>query len=266
MPRKSYLEIEDPDERDKIILPSEREKPRRIAPEIRRVASIRPNTRRGFRKKEKSYKWILIIVIIMLIYFLYTPMLKTFFGLLESNPTIYKYYLYIESQIQNETLTGLLFISFLGTLFFLVLPSEAVFIYFLSVTDHYFIYLIAIVTLGNVVGMIGNYLFGRLIGEKPLKWMFNKNFDKYRERVQKYGGYVLLFGNILPGPIEVLAVFFGGFKFRLSVYIYLVLIGRLIKFLILLIAFYFFWDTLLIWYEYTIASFELLSSQLLSII
>lgn len=202
------------------------------------------------KKQRKSLKWGVIISIIVLLYVFYTPLTLIFQSFLEQNPTLHSYYLYVQGQISNLTLPGLFFFSILGTLFFLILPSEATFLYYLSNTDHFFAFIILFGLLGNVTGMTINYLFGRLLGQKLLKLFFGvKDFYKYKEGIDKYGGYLLLFGNIIPGPIEFIAVFYGGFKFSIGRYIYLVLMGRLIKYLLLLIAYIYFWDTLVFYYD-----------------
>jgi membrane protein YqaA with SNARE-associated domain len=92
--------------------------------------------------------------------------------------------------------------------------------------------------------------FGRILGERIIMWMFSeKKFYDYKDKIDRLGGIVLFFGNILPGPIELLAVFYGGFKYDFTRYLYLTLIGRLIKFVLIFLAFFFFWDQLVLYYE-----------------
>ena len=125
-------------------------------------------------QKLKPYKYTVIITIIVLIYLFYNIILETFFTFLAKNPTLYSYYLYIESQITNLTLTGLFFFSILSTLFFLILPSEATFLYYVGFTDHFVGFILLFCVLGNAVGMTLNYFFGRVLGERILLKMFNE--------------------------------------------------------------------------------------------
>ncbi len=233
MVKDYYVEFDE--NQEKITLPSE--KVRR-----RKIRRNNPNS------QSKKWKWIAIFGIILLVYLFYNSIILFFLSLLKANPTIYSYYLYMESEITNNTLKGLFFISIFGSIFFLVLPSEALFLYYLSSTNHFFLLILGITVLGNIFGMMFNYGFGRLIGERAIRFLFRKNFDNYQQKIQKYGGIVLLFGNILPGPIEVLAVFYGGFKFPFGRYVYLVFVGRLVKFLLLMIIFTLFWDQILYYY------------------
>lgn len=212
-----------------------------------------------FKKKLKPYKYTLLICIVVGIYLFYNSILELFFSFLAKNPTLYSYYLYIESQISNLTLTGLFFFSILSTLFFLILPSEATFLYYVGVTDHFIVFILLFCILGNAVGMTINYLFGRILGERILLYMFKeKNFYKYKDIIDRYGGYMIFFGNIFPGPIEFIAVFYGGFKFSYKRYIYLAMIGRLIKYLLLFTAFVFYWDQITFYYNEIISFFKTL--------
>ena len=169
--------------------------------------------------------------------------------ILKSNPTIYSYYLAIESEIANNTIFGVFYVAIFGSLFFLALPSEALFIYFLDSTAYPAFVILLLMVLGNVCGLIVNYFFGRLLGERVVSKIFSSNFEKYQEKINSKGGIILLIGNIFPGPIEVLAVFFGSFKFPLGTYIYLVFMGRLIKYIILFVLFTFYWDSITFFYE-----------------
>ena len=238
--KEYYVEIE---ESDKLVLPSEIERKKRL---------------KKNKPKSKTLKWGTIFLIIALIYLFYNPILNSISAVLKANPTIYSNYLYIESQISNLTLPGLFFFSIFGTLFFLILPSEATFILYLSSTSFNVLFIVLFALVGNLLGMSFNYFFGRILGERVIQWMFKKKFWKYKETIEKYGGYLLLFGNILPGPIELLAVFYGGFKFSYTRYLYLVFIGRLIKYILLFVAFFFFWEEIIFYYNSILGKFSFL--------
>lgn len=207
---------------------------------------------RGFWFKFKLY---LLLIIVIIIYLVYNDVLLWFIDILKSNPTLFDWYLYIESQIQNSTYKGLILLSFLGSLFFLALPSEALFIYYISSTYKSLLLVFLIIVAGNMLGLIFNYMFGRLLGERVTGLIFRKKLDKYQDRIDRYGGFLLFFGNILPGPIEVIVLFFGAFKYNFKKYLILCLAGRAIKYIILAILFFTFWDQLIFLYEDTIESF-----------
>jgi len=208
------------------------------------------------KKPSKKLKWGAIFLFIFLIYSFYNSMILFFLDILKQSPALYSQYLFIQSQISNSTLLGLFFVSIFGSLFFLVLPSEALFIYYLNSTNHFFILIIILTVLGSLVGLSFNYFFGKMLGEKILRWMFKKKFDSYKEKILKYGGYVLFFGNIFPGPIEVLTIFYGGFKFEYSRFIYLSMMGRLVKYVLLFILYIYFWDHIIFSYEELLKNFS----------
>lgn len=197
----------------------------------------------------KSFKWPFIFILLIIAYIFYQPFILFLLNILKSNPTAYHYYLIIESNILNKTLLGLFFVSILGSLFFLILPSEAIFIYYLGSTDLFFGYVIFFTVFGSLIGLSFNYFFGFILGEKVIRFLFKKNFWNYKEKIEKYGGMVLFLGNIFPGPIEVLVIFYGGFKFNYKRFLFLSMIGRLIKYVIIFIAFYFFWDQINFYYN-----------------
>jgi membrane protein YqaA with SNARE-associated domain len=197
----------------------------------------------------------MFFLFIGLIYLFYEPMLGYIMEVLKSNPTVYSHYLYFESEIANNTILGMFYTAVFGSLFFLAIPSEALFIYFLDSTSYPGIVILLLMTIGNVFGLVFNYLFGRILGERFASKLFSKNFDKYQDKINSKGGWILLIGNIFPGPIELLTVFFGSFRFPLGQYIYLVFMGRLIKYISLFVLFTFYWDTISLFYEDILGEF-----------
>ncbi len=247
-----YIEIEDPHDEIEIILPSESKN--KVIRDRKRGSNKRIVNNYG--KKSFSLKWPMILLFVGLVYLFYEPMLGYIMDILKANPTVYSYYLHFESEIANNSLRGMMYTASLGSLFFLAIPSEALFIYFLDLKNYPGVVILILMTAGNVFGLIFNYLVGRLLGERFVAKLFSKNFDKYQDKINKNGGLILLIGNIIPGPIELLTVFYGSFKFPLSRYIYLVFIGRLVKYIILFILFTFYWDSITLFYDDIIFEFS----------
>ena len=150
----------------------------------------------------------------------------------------------------------MLYTAIFGSLFFLAIPSEALFVYFLDLKNYPGVLILLLMVAGNVIGLIINYLFGRLLGERFVAKIFSKNFEKYQEKINSSGGWILLLGNIFPGPIELITVFYGSFKFPLGQYIYLVFMGRLIKYIILFVLFTFYWDSITLFYDDILGEFS----------
>jgi membrane protein YqaA with SNARE-associated domain len=238
MSKNEYIEINEEgkfniDKNEKLILPSEAEK-------------IEKRNKKRKEKIVKRIKFFSILFIIIFLYLSYNKILYFIFELLKQNPTLYTYYLFIKDQIVNNTILGIFILSILGSLFFLALPSEALFIYFIGNTSLNPLLLILIVIFGNLTGLIFNYLFGFILGERIIKFIFSKNYEKYKKLVlSKWGGLILFIGNIFPGPIEVLTVFYGGFRYNIKKYFYLSLVGRTFKYLILFVLYTFYWTDLM---------------------
>lgn len=196
----------------------------------------------------KIFKLAFIISLGILLYLFYDSIILFFFNILKQNPTLYQNFLYIQNHISNNTVLGIFFLGILGSLFFLALPSEALFIYFLSSTSYLPIIIIALIICGNLIALIFNYFIGWILGEKIVQFIFKKNFFKYKDLIEKYGGFVIFLGNIFPGPFEILSVFYGSFKFEFSRYVFLAFMGRLIKYILITIAFYFYWNEIISFY------------------
>lgn len=244
--KDSYIEIDSRSSR--LVLPSQQ-----IQKNKKKIKS-----KKRQEKNAKHIKWTLIIILVVLLYLFYDKIILYLLGILQKNPTIYSYYLTIENEISNNTLKGLFFVSVLGSLFFLVLPSEALFIYYLNATSYNPLIIFLLTVTGCMVGLSFNYFFGRILGDRIIRFLFKKNYEKYKEKIDKYGGKVLLVGNIFPGPIEVLAVFYGGFKFSYARFVYLSLVGRAIKYMLLFLAFTFFWHDIMLYYNGFIDNFLIL--------
>lgn len=202
------------------------------------------------KKIKNIVKGLYILLLVFIIYFFYHNITLKIMEFFESNPTLYNDFLYFSSQIKNSTLSGLLYISILGALFFLAIPMEAVFIYYLSSTFHSAFAIIIIIVIGSVIGLTINYFIGWMLGSKVLKRFFEKeNYEKYKNYIDKYGGIVLVIGNVIPSPLEPLTLLYGSFNYSYKKFLIFSLIGRILKYTLLFIAFYFFWDQIIFFYE-----------------
>ncbi|MFH1510136.1 MAG: VTT domain-containing protein [Candidatus Woesearchaeota archaeon] len=180
-------------------------------------------------------RFFLFFVILFVLYLVYYYNQEHFINWLKQYGPIYSVYSHLYGQFAERTLLGLLYASFFGSLFFVFLPIEVVFIYYSEL--HYPKPLvIAIVISGNLLGLAVNYGIGRLIGMKPVMKIFKKSFDKFVSWLTKYGGWIIFAGNIFVFPIEPISVVVGAGRYPFKKFMGLSLIGKLIKFAILLAA------------------------------
>lgn len=181
----------------------------------------------------KITKILFILIIILLLLFFYQPILNTFMEFLYKHPTSASWFASIQIEWLTRSLKGLFLMGFFGSLFFISLPTELVFIQYLDTSNHILI-IILVIVLANVLAMTLNYIIGFILGRTLLKMWLRDKFDSYQETVSYWGGSILLIGNIIPSPIELVALIYGASKYPLKKYIYLVGIGRSIRYLILL--------------------------------
>lgn len=179
--------------------------------------------------------------ILLFIIFLILIFKNQIISYVKSIPYIGPVYEHIAFQITKKTLLGLFYAAFLGGLFFVTLPVEAVFIFYLTLK--YNVYLVVLIAFfGNLLAMILNYLLGFLFGKWLLKKVLKHNHDRFNNWVKRFGGTILVVGNIIPFPIEPLALVYGGVKYPFRKFVILTAIGKLIKFIILAVIFFYFLD------------------------
>ncbi len=123
-------------------------------------------------------KLILILVLGALFYLLYYNK-EFFYPFLQKSPAIWQLYQHSTFQIEQRTLLGLFYANAFGSLFFIVIPLELIFIYysFLSFNP---ILLILISLVGTAVGMAFNYLVGYIFSKTLLRLVMKNTFEKMK--------------------------------------------------------------------------------------
>lgn len=181
----------------------------------------------------RNVKIIISFFIIALLIVFNKPIFNYFTQFLFQYPTIASMYSQVQIEWLTRSLKGLFLMSFFGTLFFISVPTELVFIQYVN-TSTPIIIVICVALLANILAMLINYIFGFILGRTLLKMWLKDKFDLYQDRIQYWGSVILFVGNVLPSPIELVALVYGASRFPLVKYIYIVLIARLIRYLLLL--------------------------------
>lgn len=190
---------------------------------------------------KKRFKYMFIIFLILLLLFLYKPLLQIFYSYLYQYPQFAALFSDISREWQIKSLKGLFVMSTLGTLFFVSIPSELIFIQYLS-THISLIIIILVSVVATTLAMIFNYGFGYVFGQYLMQMLLKQRYDKYQDLIQNYASIVIVIGNIIPCPIELISVVFGASKYSFEKYIYLTLISRIMKYLLMAyLAFQFPW-------------------------
>jgi|GEM_PF-1007528 len=190
-------------------------------------------------KRIRYFKWFIYIVLAIIIFYSYKYLLAKAFELMQKNPSVWAVYKAIEAEVASKSLLGLFYASSLGAIFFISLPVEVIFVYYLGL-NYYFVQVITIILVGNLLGMWFDYFFGWIVGEKFLKWVMKKKYDVFKNKIDKMGAFLIIVGNIIPFPIEFFAVFLGAIRYGFYKYTIYTVIGKTIKFLLIYFGYVYF--------------------------
>lgn len=180
------------------------------------------------KKEQRSKKFYFFLF--LLIFFLSLYVFRdSILGFLKSMPLIWFFVGPILEEIGKNSLLGLFYLSLFGSLFFISVPIEIVFIYYLSLGYSPFMVLL-IASVGSLIGLIFDFLFGFVLGERVLKFFLKDKYDKFKKLVDRFGGFIIFFGNLLPSPIELATVVFGAARFGFRKFVVYSLLGRVAKF------------------------------------
>ena len=191
-------------------------------------------------KRKRYLKWAFWIIVIIILYFAFEWLRDQALLLLQSNPHVWSVYKAIEAEIETRSLLGLFYAASFGALFFVALPVEIIFLYYLGL-NYYFVQVLVITLVGNLLGIAFDYFVGWLVGPKILQWFMKKEtYKKFQAKIDKAGAFIIIVGNIIPFPIEPFTVFLGAMRygfFRLMLY---TTIGKIVKFGLLWLGYKYF--------------------------
>lgn len=203
----------------------------------------RKKGKRRLTKKEKRkryLKWLFWILVAVALYFGFNWLRDQALFLLQQNPTVWSLYLAIEAEIESKSLLGLFYAAFFGALFFVALPVEIIFIYYLGL-NYYFVQVLTITLVGNLLGITFDYFIGWLIGPKVLQWFMKaETYHTFQRKIDKAGSFIVIVGNIIPFPIEPLTVFLGAVRYGYFRLMLFTAIGKLVKFGLLWLGYKYF--------------------------
>lgn len=186
-----------------------------------------------------SFKILIIASILLLMYLFNKPLISQFYNILYQYPPLASFFSEILREWSQKTLRGLLFIGFFSTLFIVSIPSELLFLQYL-VSGNNILLVIVILVIANSLAMFVNYIIGLIVGRKLIKLWLKEKFYKYEGLINKWGGSILIIGNIVPSPIEFVSIIYGTSRYPLIKYIYFIAISRAIRYSILLYIFTFY--------------------------
>lgn len=137
---------------------------------------------------------------------------------------------------KTESIFSFGLIHFSGYLFFLLMPVELAFIYYLAFYTE--VQLIAAALGTAIIAQCIDYYIGKLISAKKiLNLMGRKRIVKAERYIQKYGLLTVFVFNLFPLSSPVIALVAGMIKFNFNRFILISSLGLIMKYIVLSLIF-----------------------------
>lgn len=135
-----------------------------------------------------------------------------------------------------QTISSFALIHFSGYLFFLIMPVELAFAYYLPYFNDAELILIALLTAGSA--QVIDYLIGRSFKSGFLCYLVGeKKIEKAEEYIRRYGNLTIFFFNLLPLSSPVVAFVAGILRYRFRHFIIYSISGLLFKYILISLFF-----------------------------
>ncbi|MAE42976.1 hypothetical protein CMO93_04340 [Candidatus Woesearchaeota archaeon] len=170
-------------------------------------------------KKSKTYKLIIVISIL---------------AILVSSLTIGRQ-IYLD---REPSLVSFSAIHFAGYLFFMLMPVEILFTYYIVEDfDISILFIVALIT--AIVAEIIDYLIGYLVSSQVIHNMIgDRRYKKANKYIDKYGGLGVFVFNLFPLSSSVLSLAAGIVRYRFRNFVIYSFAGLLAKYTILIFLFF----------------------------
>ena len=170
------------------------------------------------RRLRKLFFWIFVLGLFFGAIILFQDRIV---ALMHRNATVWAVYSHIAGQIHDDTLLGLFYAGFFGALFFIMIPLEAVFFYYLSL--HYpGPVVVGVMWIGSLLGLTVDYLMGAVAGERILARFATEKFIKTKDSMERWGGLIVVVSNIIPFlPVQFISLGIGATRYGIrSFFVY----------------------------------------------
>ena len=200
------------------------------------MASSTKTKKSGLRLFIQDNKSIINFILAMIgILVLLTILQPYLLRLLQQNPEMYETYRFVESQLGKNSLLWLFMISFIGSLFFVTIPTDFFYFYYLLAGANIFSTTI-VYFLGVTLGRIVDYWIGYIFSGFVIKHVIKKNEEEFNRKFGLWGSNILFFGNLIPFfPLEFFAAFVGTLKLNFWKFLLYNCLGKIVKLLLLVI-------------------------------
>ena len=138
---------------------------------------------------------------------------------------------------RSEGLLSFAIVNFSGYLFFLFMPVELAFIYYLPGDIN--IWILNAVALGTaIVSQSIDYLIGYMLSTKIINRLIGRRrYEKAEDKIRKYGNIIIFLFNLTPLSSPVISLAAGMLKHRIKDALFFTLAGLILKYLLLTLIF-----------------------------
>jgi membrane protein YqaA with SNARE-associated domain len=137
---------------------------------------------------------------------------------------------------KNQSIVSFALIHFSGYLFFLLMPVELAYIYYLAFFTDIQMFVVAMLT--AVAAQLIDYFIGISVSSTIVNNLVGEErIEKAEKYIQKYGNLTIFIFNILPLSSSVIAVAAGMIKYRFKNFIIYSSVGLIIKYILLTLVF-----------------------------
>jgi membrane protein DedA with SNARE-associated domain len=175
-------------------------------------------------------KTFLLVTLIAVAYVLIIIYQKQILALLQKNPYVWAGATHIFAEINGRTLLGLFYASFFGSLFFIMIPLELLFLYYATL-GYPGVSLVGLAVIAIAIGLSLDYLFGWLVGKRVLVFILRDKFEKFHKWINKWGAIAIFFGAATPFPIQPVSVIIGAVGYSMKKFIIFAVAGLLAKYI-----------------------------------
>ena len=156
--------------------------------------------------------------------------------LIQGNSSLNETYEFIKNQLTKNSIIWLFIISFAGALFFISIPIDIFFLYYIVNSANPWICILASL-IGVMIGRSFDLWFGYLFRDYAYKNVIKEHKKYFNKKFSKWESMILFFGNLIPMfPIEPFVVFIGTTKYKYTKFLVYHGLGKLLK-LILIVLF-----------------------------
>ena len=197
-----------------------------MAPPVEQEPGPRPKMSIRGRLKRRMRKLIIWLLVIGALFGVIILFQDRIVGLLRHSPTTWAIYSHISAQISAKTLLGLFYAGLFGALFFIMIPLEAVFFYYLGLSYHPMI-VVTVMWISSLIGLTIDYLIGAAVGEQILARFATEKFLRTRAAMERWGGLIVVVSNLIPFlPVQFISLGIGATRYGLRRFFFYTMVSR----------------------------------------